>query len=29
MKLNKLTPNFAVGDTGKTVVFYQDVLGFK
>lgn len=29
MKLNKLTPNFAVGNIEKTVVFYRDVLGFK
>ena len=29
MKLNKLTPNFAVQDIKKTVAFYQDVLGFK
>jgi len=29
MKLNKLTPNFAVQDIEKTVEFYQDVLGFK
>ena len=29
MKLIKLTPNFAVSDIKKTVLFYQDVLGFK
>ncbi len=29
MKLNKLTPNFAVLDIEKTVAFYQNVLGFK
>ena len=29
MKLKKLTPNFAVHDIKKTVLFYQDVLGFK
>ncbi len=29
MKLQKLTPNFAVQDIKKTVSFYQDVLGFK
>jgi len=29
MKLKKLTPNFAVQDIKKTVLFYQDVLGFK
>ncbi len=29
MELKKLTPNFAVQDIGKTVVFYRDVLGFK
>ena len=29
MKLQKLTPNFSVQDIKKTVLFYQDVLGFK
>lgn len=29
MKLNKLTPNFAVQDIRKTVSYYQDILGFK
>ncbi|MBP1909616.1 VOC family protein [Methanolobus bombayensis] len=28
MKLNKLTPNFAVQDIRKTVSYYQDILGF-
>jgi uncharacterized glyoxalase superfamily protein PhnB len=28
MKLNKLTPNFAVKDVRKTVSYYQDILGF-
>lgn len=29
MKLNKLTPNFAVQDIRKTVSYYQNLLGFK
>jgi len=29
MKLQNLTPNFAVQDIKKTVLFYQDVLSFK
>ena len=29
MKLNKLTPNFAVQDIRKTVSYYQDILGLK
>ena len=29
MKFKKLTPNFSVRDVKDTILFYQDVLGFK